>query len=174
MADNDAEELLEAGAAALDDVVGEAVGEDLAGERGDGNAGALALEDVAEILEITVAAADGALAQLEGGDVGAANDLVVGVHAAGGAVGARVPDLDLEEVLGRAVDLVEGLLPRVRHGLHDGALHAAAAGRGRGCGRLRCRAAAGGGVLLGGRRFAGAYTVDEGTSPRDWNCVGFR
>lgn len=70
MADDDAEELLEAGAAALDDVVGEAVGEDLARQGGDGDAGALALEDVAEVLKVAVAAADGAVAQFEGGDVG--------------------------------------------------------------------------------------------------------
>ncbi len=132
MADDDAEELLEPGTAALDDVVGEAVGEDLAGQGGDGDAGALALEDVAEVLEVAVAAVDGALAQLEGGDVGPADDLVVSVHAARrAAVRARVPHLDLQEVLGRAVDLVERLLPRVRHRLHDRrALHGGGDGGG--------------------------------------------
>lgn len=91
--DDDLEELFQAGAAALDDVVAEAVGEDLSRERGDGDAGALALEDVAEVLKVGVAAADAALAQLEGGDVCAAEDLVVGVHVAAHAVGSRVADL---------------------------------------------------------------------------------
>jgi hypothetical protein len=93
VANDNLEELLEAGAAALDDVVAEAVGEDLAGQGRDGDAGALALEDVAEVLEVGVAAAHAALAQLEGGDVCAADDLIVGVHGAPDAVRARVADL---------------------------------------------------------------------------------
>ena len=126
MADDNAEELLEPSAAAFNNVVGEPISEDLPREGWDGDAGTLALEYVAEVLEVAVAATNAALAQLEGGYVGAADDLVVGIHAARGAVGTRVPDLDLEEVLGGAVDLVEGLLPRVGHSLHDGrALHAA-------------------------------------------------
>lgn len=162
MADDDLEELLEAGAAALDDVVGEAVGEDLAGQGGDGDAGALALEDVAEVLEVAVAAAHAALAQLEGGDVGAADDLVVGVHVARGAVGARAAHLDLEEVLGRPVDLVEGLVARVRHRLHYGPGHARHAGQAagdaarRGRGRRHRR---GGGGVVGRRRTAGCFSL---------------
>lgn len=93
MTDDDTQELLETGAAALDDIVAEAVREDLAGERGDGDAGALALEDIAEVLKIGVAAADTRGAELEGGDVCAADDLVVGVHAATHAMGSRVADL---------------------------------------------------------------------------------
>lgn len=124
VSDDDLEELLEAGATAFDDVVGEAVGEDLAGERGDGDAGALALEDVAEVLEVAVAPAHAALAQLEGGDVGAAHDLVVGVHVPRRPVRPRLPHLDLQEVLRRPVDLVERLVPRVRHRLHYRPRHA--------------------------------------------------
>lgn len=93
MPDDDLEELLEAGAAALNDVVGEAVCKDLAGEGWDGDARALALQDVPEVLEVAVPPAHAALAQLEGRDVRAANDLVVGVHVARCAVGARVTDL---------------------------------------------------------------------------------
>lgn len=106
MADDNFEELLEPGAAALDDVVAEAVGEDLARQRGDRDACRLALEDVAEVLEVGVAAADGALAQLEGGDVGAADDLVVGVHGAAHAVGARVADLGVCLVVSAVVLIV--------------------------------------------------------------------
>lgn len=94
MADDNLEELLEPRTATLDDVVAEAVGEDLAGERRDGDASALALENVAEVLKVGVATADAALAQLEGGDVGAAHDLVVGVHVATHAVGSGVANLD--------------------------------------------------------------------------------
>lgn len=93
MADDDLEELLEALAAVLDDVVAEAVGEDLAGQGRDGDAGALALEDVAKVLKVAVAAAHRRLAQLERRDVGPAQDLVVRVHAAAHAVGSRVAHL---------------------------------------------------------------------------------
>ena len=59
---NDREESLEALPTRLDDFVGEAVGEDLAWERGDIHARGLALEDVTEGLEIGVASPDGGLA----------------------------------------------------------------------------------------------------------------
>ena len=49
---DDGEEALEALTAALDGLVREAVREDLAGQRGDVHARALALEDVAEGLEV--------------------------------------------------------------------------------------------------------------------------
>ena len=94
MADDDLQESLEPLASVLNHVVAEAVGEDLAGQRGDSDAGGLALEDVAEILEVGIAPAHGAMSQLEGGDVGPADDLVVRVHAAAHAVGARVLDLE--------------------------------------------------------------------------------
>lgn len=93
MANDNLEELLQPSPTTLDDVVAEPVGEDLARQWGDGDACRLALEDVAEVLKVGVAAADGALAQLEGGDVGAADDLVVGVHGAAHAVGSWVADL---------------------------------------------------------------------------------
>lgn len=102
MADDDLEELLEALAAVLDDVVAEAVGEDLARERGDGDAGALALEDVAKVLKVAVAAAHRRLAQLKRRDVGPAQDLVVRVHAAAHAVGSRVAHLCRESRGGSA------------------------------------------------------------------------
>jgi hypothetical protein len=79
--------------AMLDDVVAEAVREDLPRQRGDGDARALALEDVAEVLEVGVAAAHDGVFQFEGGDVCAADQLVGGVHVAGRAVGLGVADL---------------------------------------------------------------------------------
>lgn len=93
MADDYLEELLQSSPAALDDVVTEPVGEDLARQGGDGNPGGLALEDVAEVFKVGIPAADGALAQLESGDVCAANDLVVGIHGAAHAVSPRVANL---------------------------------------------------------------------------------
>lgn len=93
MAHHNLEKLLEPLAAALDDVVAEAVREHLAWQRRDRNARALALKYVAEVLKVRVAAANGALPQLEGGDVGAADNLIVRVHVAADAVRARVADL---------------------------------------------------------------------------------
>lgn len=93
MADDDLEELLEPGATTFDDVVAETVGEDLARQGWDGDAGALALEDVAKVLKVRVTAADAALAQLEGGDVCATEDLVVGVHVTAHAMRSWVADL---------------------------------------------------------------------------------
>ncbi len=69
MAGDNGEEAFEALAAALDDLVGEAVREDLAGERRDVHARRLALEDVPEGLEVRVAPPDDRVAQLERGDV---------------------------------------------------------------------------------------------------------
>jgi len=58
------------------------------------------------------------MTQFEGGYVGSAQDLVVGVHAAADAVGAGVFDFYLEEVFGWAIDLLEALLARIWYGLH--------------------------------------------------------
>lgn len=77
----------------LNHVVAEPVREHLSGQRGDGDACALPLQDVAEVLEVGVAPAHDGMLELEGGDVGAADDLVRGVHVARGAVGLGVADL---------------------------------------------------------------------------------
>lgn len=77
----------------LDDIVTEPVRKHLPGQRGDGDARAFALENIAEILEIGVAAAHDGVFQFEGGDVGSANELVGGVHVARGAMGLGVADL---------------------------------------------------------------------------------
>ena len=97
MPHHDLQEALQPLPPVLDDVVAEAVREDLAGKRGDGNAGALTLQNVAEVFEVGVAAADGAVLELEGGNVGPADNLVVRVHAAGCAVGLGIADLGGEE-----------------------------------------------------------------------------
>ena len=105
---------------------------------------ALALEDIAKVFKIRVAATDDGIAQLEGGDVGARVDLVGGVHCPWrGAMGLRVLDLEctgsalhrigealcalrrewhlyFEKVLWRSIDFLKGLLAGVWNGLHVG------------------------------------------------------
>jgi len=77
----------------LNHVITKPVRKHLPGQRRDGDAGRFALQDVAEVFEVAVATAHAGMAQLEGGDVGPAQDLVVGVHAAADAVGAGIFDL---------------------------------------------------------------------------------
>lgn len=64
----------------LDHVVAEAIGEDLAWQWGNSNACALAFEDIAEVLKVGVAAAHDGMFQLEGRDVGTADNFVRGIH----------------------------------------------------------------------------------------------
>lgn len=86
----------------LDDIVTKPVGEHLARQGRDGDARGLALEDVAEVFEVAVAAADDRVAEFEGRDVGSCVDLVGGIHVAWvGAVGLRVLDLEGGSVRGR-------------------------------------------------------------------------
>lgn len=68
----------------LNHIIAEPVREHFSWERRNGDARGLALEDVAEVLEVGVSAADDGVPELESGDVGAGVDLVGGVHAAGG------------------------------------------------------------------------------------------
>lgn len=93
VADDDAEKLFETSAATLNDVVAESVREDFAGQGRNGHASAFALENVAEVLKVGIAAAHARGSELEGGYVGAADDLIVGVHAAAHAVGSGIADL---------------------------------------------------------------------------------
>lgn len=77
----------------LDHIVAESVRKHFARQRWDGDTRALPLEDVTEVFEVGVASADGAVLELEGGDIGAADDFVVCVHTAGGTMGLGVFDL---------------------------------------------------------------------------------
>jgi hypothetical protein len=81
-------------------IVAKAVGEDLPRQRRNRHPSALPLEYVPEIFEVAVTSANGAVLELEGGDVRPADDLVVGVHAARCAV--RLGVLDLEKGYQRA------------------------------------------------------------------------
>lgn len=97
----------------LNNVIGKAIREDFTRKRWDGDARRLSLEDIAERFEFAVSAADRRRLELEGGDVGAHDDFVRCVHATADAVCHGVPNLDLQEVLGRAVQLLEALRPRI-------------------------------------------------------------
>lgn len=77
----------------LNDVVTEPVRKHLAGQRGNSHPRALALEDIAEILKVGVAAAHDRVLQLERGNVGPADDLVGSVHVPGCAMGLGIADL---------------------------------------------------------------------------------
>lgn len=102
----------------LNNIIAESVCEDLSWQWWDCYTSTLTLKDVAEVFKVRVATANTAVAQLEGWDVGAALDLVGCVHVATDAMGLWVLDLNLEEVLWWAVDLLEALLTRIWHSLH--------------------------------------------------------
>lgn len=77
----------------LDHIIAKSIRKHLSRQRRYSDPCRFALEDIAEVFEVGVATPHGAVAQLEGGDVGPAEDLVIGVHAAAHAVGSGVLDL---------------------------------------------------------------------------------
>ena len=79
--------------AMLNHVIAEAVRKHLPRQRRDRDARALALEDVAEVFKIGVTTAHDGVLELEGGDIGPADYLVAGVHAARCTVRLGVSDL---------------------------------------------------------------------------------
>lgn len=93
MSRDNLKETLETFSAVLDDIVTEPIGEHFAWQWGYCDARAFALQDIAEVLEVRVAAAHDGMFQFEGGDVGSAYDLVRRVHVPGGAMGLGVADL---------------------------------------------------------------------------------
>ena len=93
MPNHNLQEALQAFPPVLNHVVRESVGKDLARQRWNGDARRLALENVAKVFKVGVAAADGGRLQLKGGDVGAGEDFIVGVHVSAEAVGLGVSDL---------------------------------------------------------------------------------
>ena len=70
MSSNDSQETFQSFSSGLYDFVGEAVGEDLAGELWDVDASCLTLEGVAKCLEVGVASSDYRVAKFECGNVG--------------------------------------------------------------------------------------------------------
>jgi hypothetical protein len=100
MANHDLQKPLQALPAMLNHIVAKPIRKHLSRQRRDRDARALALQDVAEVFEIAVPAAHAAVSQLEGRDVGPAEDLVVGVHATAHAVGTGIFDLRREGLVG--------------------------------------------------------------------------
>lgn len=93
MPDDDLQEPLQPPSPLLDDAVVEAIQVHFARQWGDANARGLPLKQIAEDLEVGVAAAHFATAQLEGGNVGGEADevsRVAGAGGGGGLMGLRV------------------------------------------------------------------------------------
>lgn len=95
-------------------------------------------------------------------------------RATRGGAGWRA-HLNLEKVLGRPVDLVEALLARVRHGLHDGPMQVGAPGGRFRAGRGGLVAGSPSGFLLarqfggcGGASWLGAPMVARARDPASW------
>lgn len=118
MSNHDLQKPLETLPPMLNNVITEPVRKDLSRQRRNRNTCTLPLENIAEVLKVRVASAHNAVVELEGGNVGSAHNLVVGVHVAAHAVRAWVLYFNLEEVLWWAIDLFEALLARVWHCLH--------------------------------------------------------
>jgi len=96
MTNNNLQEPLQSLPPMLNHIIAKPVREDLSWQRRNRDSRRLALQNVAEVLEVGIASADRGMAQLESGDVGSAEYLVVGVHVAAHAVGARVAYLEGE------------------------------------------------------------------------------
>lgn len=77
----------------LDHIITEPICEYFSRKRGDRDARALTLQNVAEVFKVRVAAADGGVFEFEGRDVGSTDYFVVGVHGARGAVRLGISDL---------------------------------------------------------------------------------
>lgn len=93
MTNNNLQEPLQALPPMLNHIITKAIRKDLSRQRWDRNSRAFPLKNIAEVLEIRISSAHTAVTELEGGDVGAAHDLVVCVHVAADSVGAGVSDL---------------------------------------------------------------------------------
>ena len=93
----------------LNHIITKPICKDLAGQRGNRDSRRLAFKNIAEVLEVGIAPADGGMAQLEGGDVGSAEDLVVGIHVTTHAMGAWVANLVGGRRLVKAVEVRGGV-----------------------------------------------------------------
>ncbi len=71
-------------------IVTESVGEDLARQWWNGNPGRFPFQNITEVFKIGVASTNRTVLEFKGGDIGAADDFVVGVHASVGAVRLRI------------------------------------------------------------------------------------
>lgn len=94
MSHHDLQETLQSFPPMLNHIIRKPVCEHLARQWRNRHPGAFSLENISEVLEVGIAAADYGVAQLEGWDVGACMDLVGSVHVPrGGSMGLGVFDL---------------------------------------------------------------------------------
>lgn len=129
----------------LNHIITESIREDLSGQWWNRDPCRLPLQDIAKVFKVRVAPPYTAVAELEGGNIGATYDLVVGVHIAAHPMGAWILYLGwgklklndsihdtaqgaeqqwqiylyLEKILRWSIDLFKALLSRVWHCLHD-------------------------------------------------------
>ena len=93
MSNDDLQKALQPLPPMLNHVIAKAICEDLPRQRRNSDARRLALKNIAEVFKIAVATPNAAVLEFEGGDVGAANNLVVGIHSTPEAMGRRILDL---------------------------------------------------------------------------------
>lgn len=120
MTGNNLQEPLQTLSPVLNHVIAEAVGEHFPRKRRYCDSCAFALQDISKVLEVGVSPAHNGVFQFEGRNVRSADDLVGGVHVTGGSVSLGIADFNLEEILGRSINLLEALLPWLRDRLHCG------------------------------------------------------
>ena len=96
----------------LDHVIAEPVGEDLPWEWWYCDSGALALQDISEVLKVGVSSAHNGVFELKSWDVCSADNLVRGEHVTGGSVGLRIANL-YKSSNGRTYCLAQGQFLRV-------------------------------------------------------------
>ena len=80
MPDDNLQEPLQSLPPVLYHVIAESVCKDLAGQRRNCHPGTFSLQDVTKIFEVRIATTDSAVFELEGRDVGSADNLIISVH----------------------------------------------------------------------------------------------
>lgn len=90
---NNLQEPLQTLSPVLNHIIAKAVGEHFPRQRRYCDPCAFALQNISEVLEVGVSPAHNGVFQFEGGNVRSADDLVGGVHVAGGTVGLGIADL---------------------------------------------------------------------------------
>lgn len=78
----------------FDHIITEAICEDLAGQRWDRDTSRLSLKNIAKIFEVGISSANTAVTKLEGGDICAADNLIVCVHVTTHSMGAGILNLE--------------------------------------------------------------------------------
>ena len=99
MSDHNLQKPLQSLSPMLYHVIAESVCKDLTGQRRNRHSGTFSLQDVTKIFEVRIATADSAVFELEGRNIGSADNLVISIHVTGCAVSLRVFNLDHRRAL---------------------------------------------------------------------------